>query len=243
MFQEESIYNLLPREKLISEKERMYRSMYPHNLAPTGSTFILKNTSYPGVANMGGSVHFPKGAHPVIKGQTATMGRPIGGYRQDPENFIKKNHQYKIIPAPERIKSAMEIRKPSVPTRKDKPVMGLKTEKNYVTANAMEAILMQPKHKKSANQTDLDFYLNKKSYGKTPNCIDKIRKNCNKEYEAYQDMQNRNEAHEQSKKKVLDQSEVELLRTGLQKKLEALRSEYGKLAHRRTFDTIVMREK
>lgn len=90
MFQEESIYNLLPKERIIPEKQRMYRSMYPHDLAPTGSTFILKNTSYPGVANIGGSVYFPRGAHPVIKGQTATMGRPVGGYRQDPENYTKK---------------------------------------------------------------------------------------------------------------------------------------------------------
>lgn len=121
--------------------------------------------------------------------------------------------------------------------------MGLKSQKNYVSANAMEAILMQPKHKKVANQTDLDFFMHKKTYGKTPNCIEKLKKTVNSEYEAHQDFQNRNEAYEQAQKKILDESEVEILKTGLLKKLESLRHEYGRLAHRKTFDTIVMREK
>lgn len=34
-----------------------------------------------------------------------------------------------------------EERKPYVPRKTDKPIMGLKTNKNFITANAVEAIL------------------------------------------------------------------------------------------------------
>ena len=43
MYQTESIYNLLPSQKIGIEKEKMYHSKYPHWIAPTASTFILGN--------------------------------------------------------------------------------------------------------------------------------------------------------------------------------------------------------
>lgn len=242
MFQEESIYNIIPPKPILPEKERMYKSMYPHWVAPTGSTFILKNTSYPGVANMGGSLQFPRGAHP-IKGNWSTMGRPKGGYKQNPENFIKKGHQYKIIPPAERIRSAYEIRKPPVATVKDKPIMGLKSSKNYVTSNAMDVVLMETKKRAVPKDTELDYYNKKKTYGKVPKYIDRARSATQRELKKYKDVEERNERYEASKKKVLENEELSMLREGLEKRLEQLRSEYGKLSHRRNFDTIVMREK
>ena len=242
MFQEESIYNILPPKQILPAKEKLYKSMYPHWIAPTGSTFILKNTSYPGVANMGGALNFPRGAHP-IKGNWSTIGRPKGGYKQPPEKFYKKGHQYKILPPQERIKSAYEIRKPPVATVRDKPIMGLKTDKNFITANAMEAVLMQPKHKKIKNDGDLDYYLDKKNYGKVPKYINRARSATQKEIKRYQEVQDRNEMYERNQKKVIENEELTLLREGLEKRLQELRHEYGKIAHRRKFDTIVMREK
>ena len=242
MFQEESIYNLIPPKQILPPKEKLYKSMYPHWIAPTGSTFILKNTSYPGVANMGGSVTFPRGAHP-IKGNWSTFGRPKGGYKQPPDQYIKKGHQYKIIPPPERIRSAFEIRKPSVATVRDKPIMGLKTEKNYVTANAMDVIMMEPKHKKIKNEGDLDYYMGKKNYGKVPKYINRARSATQREINRYREVQERNERYEAEKKKVIDNEELNQLREGLEKKLEELRREYGKIAHRRKFDTLVMKDK
>ena len=91
MYQQESIYNLIPREKILPEKDKRYRSYYPPWIAPTASTFILNNTSYPNVANMNGEIVFPRGAHP-IRGNWTTFGKPLGGYKQDPQNFYKKGH-------------------------------------------------------------------------------------------------------------------------------------------------------
>ncbi len=43
--EEESIYNLIPKEYIPPPKEKMYKSHYPHDLAPTGSTLINHTTS------------------------------------------------------------------------------------------------------------------------------------------------------------------------------------------------------
>ena len=56
-------------------------------------SFILGNTSYPGVANSGGGLQFPRGAHTTVGGWR-TMGLPKGGYKQAPNNFYKKGINY-----------------------------------------------------------------------------------------------------------------------------------------------------
>ena len=89
MFQEESIYNLLPSKNILPLKERIYHSKFPAWIAPTASTFILQNTSFPGVANTGGNLRYPRGAHPIY-GNWRSMGLPRGGYKINPEKFIKK---------------------------------------------------------------------------------------------------------------------------------------------------------
>ena len=77
MYQEESIYNLLPKEKIELEKQPLYRSLYPPCIAPTASTFCLKTSSFPNVANINGEYMNPRGAHP-LGGHYATLGKPNG---------------------------------------------------------------------------------------------------------------------------------------------------------------------
>lgn len=77
MYYEESIYNLVPAEKIQEEKKVRYRSMYPPNIAPTASTFGLKTSSFPNVSNFNGDINLPKGAHP-LKQAFGTMGKPNG---------------------------------------------------------------------------------------------------------------------------------------------------------------------
>ena len=47
--EEETIYNLIPKEYVPPEKEPKYKSKYPPNLPPTGSTFAANTTSIPRV--------------------------------------------------------------------------------------------------------------------------------------------------------------------------------------------------
>ena len=239
MYQEESIYNLLPSKNILPEKERMYHSKYPAWIAPTASTFILQNTSYPGVANTGGSLRYPRGAH-TIYGNWRSMGLPKGGYKINPEKFYRKNHQYKILPPPvEKIKSNNEVKKPSIINSNEKPIMGLKSQKNYITSNAIDNILMEPRKIKLPSEKDLDFFSTKKNYGKIPNYL-KRAKSANQRnlYEKLR-VQNENERYRNKMKKVLDNKELQLLREGLVKKLDELQKAYGRISHRNKFDTLV----
>lgn len=46
---QESIYNIIPKNPEESPKKPLYKSKYPHNIPPTGSTFAHHTTSRPGV--------------------------------------------------------------------------------------------------------------------------------------------------------------------------------------------------
>ena len=221
MYQQESIYNLIPKEKILPGKTTRYHSKFPYWLAPTASTFILNNTSYPNVANMNGDVIFPRGAHP-IRENWATMGLPLGGYKQDPQHFYKKGHQYKTLPPPEKLRSISEVKKPAVPTIADKPIMGLKSNKNYITSNAIDNILMPTR---------------------VPPYLTKLKQKVKEEYVSIREMQRRNEEEDAKRKKVLTEEEIKILREGLLKKLEQLKFSYGQIAHKKKYDTLVLLRK
>ena len=57
-----------------------------------------------------------------------------------------------------------EIKRPAVPKKDEKPIMGLVSDKNYIVANAVENILAAPK---LPPNNDRD-YLKKKNFGKVP---------------------------------------------------------------------------
>lgn len=86
---EESIYNLIPKEQYVAEKQKRYKSQYPPNLAPTASTFGLKTTSKPVCANLAGKYNLEGGHHSHLAGG-ATMGAPKGALKPDTTSFRKK---------------------------------------------------------------------------------------------------------------------------------------------------------
>jgi hypothetical protein len=51
---EESIFNLIPKDPYIPPKQPRYKSQHNPRAIPTASTFALKTTSKPGVANLAG---------------------------------------------------------------------------------------------------------------------------------------------------------------------------------------------
>ena len=62
--------------------------------------------------------------------------------------------------------------------------MGLVSDKNYIVANAVENILAAPK---VPENKDKDF-LKKKTYGKTPGYLNKIKREIDDEYQLVQDL-------------------------------------------------------
>jgi hypothetical protein len=147
--QEESIYSLIPKEEPPKEKQKMHKSKYPAELPPTYSTFCLKTTSMPGVANVSGAYDLPCGAHKTTA-MNATFGLPKGAAKPDANRFTKRNTGTMKLPESKFHKANIslekefkykDIKKPAIPAKDEKPIMGLVSEKNYIVANAVENIL------------------------------------------------------------------------------------------------------
>ena len=237
MLQEESIYNLVPKIKIVPGKGASYRSRYPPSIAPTASTFILKNSSFPGVANMSGEYKFPRGAHPILR-NSATFGLPLGGYSPDPHNFHKKGETHKIYPPTEKFHILSTVKKPPIPTVNDAPIFGLKTEKNFIIANAVDNILMQPKKRNFS--IDQPFH---KYYGQVPDYIKKYRLNHENELNDIKEMRRKHQEDEDAKQRLLTEAEVSVLREGLKKKWEYYNNKYTGLTHKKVYDNIVLLRK
>eukprot|EP01040_Poterioochromonas_malhamensis_P012141 gene12141-13277_t len=73
----------------------------------------------------------------------------------------------------------MDRRKEQVPPKDDKPIMGITTSKNFITANAVEAILQAPRR---PPQKELN-YLKKEDYGKVPAYLTQVKDEIRRENE------------------------------------------------------------
>ena len=237
MYQQESIYNLVPKGKIVPGKGASYTSKYPPTIAPTASTFILGNTSFPNVANYSGDYKFPRGGHPIFR-DSATFGHPDGTNAADPNNFHKKGDTGKIYPPPEKLHTISEIKKPPVPLVNEPPILGLKTEKNFIIANAVDNILMEPK--KRTASVDQPFH---KYYGKVPNYIKKYKLNHENELNDIREMRRRHQEEEDAKQRLLTEAEVLELREGLKIKWEVYKHRYTGLTHKKVYDNLVLLRK
>ena len=94
---EESIYNLIPKERYEPPKQRKYKSTHPHDMPPTCSTFALGTTSKPGCANVDGNYRPGGGSH-LEKNAGATFGRPKGALKPETTGFRKKGTGTMVLP-------------------------------------------------------------------------------------------------------------------------------------------------
>lgn len=117
----------------------------------------------------------------------------------DPENFLKKRSKLPNLTEKQRFKYPdEEQRRAAVPRHTEKPLMGVTTNKNFITTNAVENILSVPK-KPAANFADTrrgsthplepsgltPKYMKKKDYGKTPNYLVKRKEEIDEMQQAY----------------------------------------------------------
>jgi len=68
-------------------------------------------------------------------------------------------------------------RKGVIPNKEDRPIMGITTSKNFITANAVEAILQAPRR---PTQKELN-YLKKEDYGKVPAYLSQVKEEIRRE--------------------------------------------------------------
>jgi hypothetical protein len=117
------------------------------------------------VSNLGGEYVLTHGPH-VQTGEKSTFGTVKGANKPYPSQFRKKNTGTmgdNSLPKPRSFKHSDEILKPEVPCACERPVMGLRTNKNYIVANAVENILALPKQ--TPEPVD---WKKKKDYGRVP---------------------------------------------------------------------------
>jgi hypothetical protein len=238
---EESIYNLIPKEYVPPQKQPLYKSKYNPAIPPTGSTFVHGTTSVPKTGNLNGDMMEPHITH-TNKGDTATFGKPKGQNKKDQLNYTKKQTgtMGKSLSPLEGsdYRRETEFKKPEVPKIDEKPIMGLVSQKNYVVANQVENMLSQAK-----TREDPARYVNKEDYGKTPQYLEKIKENINREYDHIKNLRNMEEEEEARKKFLLNDEEVRVIREGLKKKWDVVNKEYQKITHKGKLDTIGLRRR
>lgn len=239
--QGESIYNLIPKEYVQPPKEALYRSKFNPNIPPTASTFGHVTTSVPKVANAAGNTEAFNGPHPT-KALGATFGKPKGASKPMAESFAKRGTgtMGRVYQSPTESKFGYDenYKKPAVPKPDEKPIMGLKTQKNYIVANAVENMLSQPKVIEEPKK-----YVNKKEYGKVPKYLENIKDQMNREYEHIKAVHIQEEEERDSEKFVMSEEEIRILREGLKKKWEIVNKEYQQITHIVKLDTVGLKRK
>lgn len=147
----ESVYNLIPPEQPVPVRPRRHKSCHPGKLDE-------KTLVYPmGVAKRAES--------------KCTFGKPDGMVAQNPKDFTRAHTGTATLPSPGPPSREKNKLKAPTTTRKEKPLMNLHSGKNFITANAVEAILSKP----PARQTELPCTM-KKTYGKVPKYLQTNKK-------------------------------------------------------------------
>ncbi|XP_061185691.1 enkurin-like [Saccostrea echinata] len=218
MFDEASIYNLIPTEEEKKIKQPRYNSKFRDTV---------------------------KQEYASGRGDHKTMGQakvPV----PTTDDFLKKRSKDIILPKDLPPDQQFHYpdenrRRPPVPKVDDKPLMGLKTSKNFITTNAVQNITSVPKqpqkvyvdtrggHKNLLEPSGLEpVYTNKKDFGETPKYLTKRKeemKKAQEEYDAYVA-----EHFRRGAMKSLSQEERAAILKGLKQNWEEIHDQYQGLS-------------
>jgi len=243
MQQEESIYNLIPKVEYKEKKAPRYKSKYDPRAPVVGTTFGGQgSTALPG-AGLG--LDSQKNAKKTGKNG---MGPALGQSKKDPRNFMKAGEKTEkgmdlAKSKPSKFTYAdSDKRRPGVPKSNDKPVMGLQSTKNFVTANAVESILAVPGNR-ARQANDAPVYRNKVDYGKVPSYLQNVKNEIEQEnsmieeYVKRQEMEGMLASEDPLEEEITDEERDDLL-DALKTKWDAVNSKYQKMCHMVKLDTI-----
>ncbi|GMF26911.1 unnamed protein product [Phytophthora lilii] len=232
MQRDECIYNLIPKVHVEPVKPERYRSKFDPHVQPTGSTFGVRGKTKLEGANLGTAQKMEKPAS--ARGFGRLPAKP------DPKSFIRKG---------ERSATAVVFKKRKwglswcsfVVKKDDKPIMGLKSAKNFVTANAVETILAIPGHRARV-KNEPPQYMKKEDYGQVPRYLSQVKDEIERENSMIEEFvrQNHNLMEEDSRDRVepMDESERLALVDALKSKWDHVNAKYQKLCHNVVFDTL-----
>jgi hypothetical protein len=221
----ESIYSLVPEEYVAPEKPPMYRSKHDPSGPLTGSTFGTHGTTQ------------LIGAGSAKRASKSTFGPPGGKSKPSTHDYLKGHSGDAPTAEPMAFLRVDGSSKPGVPVRTERPVFGLKTSKNFITANAVEAILQVPDSKANLAPD----YLRKADYGKVPGYLGQVKEEIRRENEmidAYVKEQMGLEEEAADGVESMSEGERGALVAALKRKWDSVNTEYQKICHMVKLDTV-----
>lgn len=168
----------------------------------------------------------PQFRHEAVR-PAATMGSPKTSMRGT-RNFVRAHEREPRLETPKKFHYAdgrgagSEASRPPVPRVTDKPVMGLVSNKNFVAANAVEAILAVPKRPKDETA---DFR-SKPDYGKVPRYLERVKKEVDAEYRYVAGLSEDAHSVARDRMRLIPDAERAELIDGLKTRWEALNRDY-----------------
>ncbi|XP_039609869.1 enkurin isoform X1 [Polypterus senegalus] len=222
MYPDESIYNLIPQDEIKAAKMPRYTSRFRGMVKEEmQKNRALNKTMGPAKVDVPSPEKFLQKHSKELK-ETE---------RGDILDFTERPFQYEDH----------DRRKPPVPARTEKPVMGIQTKKNFINSNAVEMMMAVPKKPKpiyvDTKRGDKQLletsglvpkFVHKKDFGETPEYL--VRRNeetriAHEEYEAYV-----KERLRQGAMKQLSDEERQTVLQGLKKNWEELSQQYQGLS-------------
>uniref|UniRef100_UPI0037E70F17 enkurin n=1 Tax=Semicossyphus pulcher TaxID=241346 RepID=UPI0037E70F17 len=203
----ESVYNLLPREEVHTEKPPRYRSKFR-------PTVVLEGKS--------------------TKDAMRTMG-PANVEVPSPDKYLKKHSKETKLPESESPNQLFD-QKPPVPPRTDQPLMGIHTKRDFIKTATSVPMKPQPTsvdtskgHKQPLENSGLlPKYINKKHYGDVPKYLQQRieeEQTAKKEYDNFV-----KEQRERGALKHLPDEERQAILQGLKANWDQLHHEYQGLS-------------
>lgn len=211
---EESIFRLLPQEKTVEKKKVMHKNAFDQT----------KKVPYSTMSSTGGGFY----------------GKSNG--KTDPKHFLKKGTGTTVTAS---IKNARQHdvpeervttpRKLSTPSARERPLMGITSDKNFITANAVSAILSVPR---SHQKPSVD-YLAKEDYGRVPGYLEHVKREISEENRMIdQFVQQQMGINNIVEEELTPMPEAERLSLvyALKTKWDKVNSEYQRLCHQTSFE-------
>ncbi|XP_078147601.1 enkurin isoform X2 [Centroberyx gerrardi] len=215
MYPPESVYNLMPREEVKTEKPPRYMSKFR-------TTVVLEKKSN--------------------KDAMRTMG-PAKAEVPSPEKYLRKHSKEPKLPEsePHILLKSISLLKPGVPVRTDNPTMGIHTKRDFIKTNALENIMAVPRtqqptyadtnrgHKQLLEKSGLvPKYIKKKDYGEIPEYLQQRNEEAQRAQEEYDSYVK--EQMKQGAMKQLSDEERQNILQGLKKNWEELHHQYQGLS-------------
>ncbi|XP_053351232.1 enkurin-like [Clarias gariepinus] len=211
----ESIYNLIPKEEVKSEKPPRYTSKFRHQVKQE-------------------------------KQQNKAFNKTMGPSKVDvppPDKYLLKHSKEPQLPErkPFLYHEDFQPRKPPVPARTEKPLMGICSKMDFVKSNVIKNKMAVPRKPQPAcahtrhgdkqvlqNSGLVPQFIKKKDYGQTPQYLSQRQEEVRREQEEYEQyVQER--MKEEAMKQLSEEERQEILH-GLKKNWDELQHQYQGLS-------------